>query len=174
MKSLSLAAALAALLACPAAAHGPTPQRASGSVHVAAAPDAVWDLLRDPAAIADWHPEIDAASVEGEDRGARRTVTFAGGGQVVDGIDDVDDETHLIRWRLSEEDIEVFPVSYYTNDLGVAPQGEGAEITWKASFFRADTTNEPEERFSDEAAVEAMQRFIDTGLSGLRDSLEAH
>lgn len=164
--------AAALLLATPALAHGPTPQQAEQTIGIAAAPDAVWQILRDPATIGDWHPAIAAVTMDGDGKGARRKVDFASGGSVVDGIDRIDDDKKEIRWRLSEPDIEAFPASYYTNSISVAPAGDGSEVTWGASFFRADTTNEPEERFSDEAAVEAMDRLITEGLAGLKAAAE--
>lgn len=166
------AAGLATALAIPAWAHGPTPQQAEQKITVAADPDAVWQILRDPASIAEWHPAVASVTMEGEGKGAKRSVEFASGGIVIDGIDRIDDEKMEIRWRLSEADIEVFPASYYTNNIIVAPAADGSEVTWTASFFRADTTNEPEERFSDEAAVAAMEALIGGGLSGLKSAAE--
>lgn len=160
-------------LAAPALAHGPTPQQAEQKIEVDAAPDAVWAILADPAGYADWHPDIAAVTMEGEGAGAKRRVEFADGGSVVDGIDRIDQENREIRWRLSHEDIESFPASYYTNSVSVTAAGDGSEVAWKASFFRADTTNEPEDRFSDEAAVAAMEKLIADGLAGLKQAAEA-
>src|SRR5690606_11232588 len=160
-----LASALTALVATPLLAHGPTPQQLSRSVKVAAPPEKVWALLADPASIAAWHPAIAEASMEGDGAGAKRSIAFKSGGILVDGIDDIGAETMTIRWRLSREDIEVFPVSFYTNSITVTPDGDGASVAWQASFFRADTTNEPEERFSAEAAVAAMEDRKSTRLN---------
>lgn len=170
--TLFSAAVMAATLALPSWAHGPTPQQAEQTITVTAPPDAVWRILRDPASIADWHPDIASVTIQGEGKGAKRTVEFATGGTVIDGIDRIDDKGMEIRWRLSEPDIQVFPASYYTNNITVAPAVEGSEVTWKASFFRADTTNEPEDRFSDEAAIAAMAALIGNGLAGLKAATE--
>ncbi len=168
-----LAAALfAGLLTAPAWAHGPTPQQLSRDLTVSAPVEAVWEVLRDPAAIARWHPDVQEAIVEGEIPGAKRTATFSNGEALTDGIDVVNDETKLIRWRLSAENHEALPISFYTNTLSVSPEGEGAKIVWRASFFRADTTNEPEERFSDAAAIAAMEAYVDHGLEGLKAAAE--
>lgn len=153
----------------PAWAHGPTPKRAEHQIEIAAAPDSVWNILRDPAKVAEWHPDIASVTMEGSGQGAKRAITFTSGGSVVDGIDRVDEEAMSIRWRLSEEDIDAFPVSFYTNDVRVEHLGDGSRIIWKASFYRADTTNEPEDRYSDKAAIEAMTRFIEHGLTGLKE-----
>ncbi|MGN0933659.1 SRPBCC family protein [Falsigemmobacter intermedius] len=153
-------------------AHGPTPQRAEQSLEIAAAPDRLWALLSDPALYADWHPAVASVEMEGSGAGAKRRVTFVAGGSVLDGIDRIDDAAMEIRWRLSEEAIEVFPVSHYTHTVKITPEGDGASVTWKSSFFRADTTNEPEERFSDEAAVAAVEALIRSGLEGLKARAE--
>ncbi len=168
-----LAAALVfGLLSAPALAHGPTPQQLSRELSVAAPAEVVWEVLRDPTAIAQWHPDVQEAVVEGEIPGAKRKATFSSGETLTDGIDVANDETKLIRWRLSAENHEALPVSFYTNTVSVSPEGEGAKILWRASFFRADTTNEPEERLSDAAAIAAMEAYVDHGLAGLKAAVE--
>lgn len=172
-RRIFIAATTAASLAGAAFAHGPTPRQAQQEIDINAPPAVVWAVLGDPATYADWHPDVASVSMEGEGQGARRVVEFTVGGTVTDGIDRVDDEAMLIRWRLSEPNIEAFPASYYTNDIGVEAVGEGSKITWKASFFRADTTNYPEERFSDEAAIAAMENLVTVGLEGLKTMVES-
>lgn len=164
---------VAALIATPVLAHGPTPQQLSRSAQVNASADAVWAILADPASITTWQPDIVNTTIKGEGPGAKRVVEFASGGTVINGIDDINDEKMMIRRRLSKEDIEVFPVSYYTNSITVTPEGDGANIAWQASFFRAETLNEPEERFSDAAAVSAMEKYADDALAGIKAAAEA-
>lgn len=164
---------LAACLAgSPAFAHGPTPQRAEQKIEIKAAPDEVWHLLSDPAAYAEWHPDIASVTMEGAGAGASRTIEFASGGTVVEGIDKIDNDARNIRWRLSEENIDVFPASYYTHDIKVETAEDGSAVTWSASFFRADTTNEPPDHHNDEAAISAVDELILHGLEGLRDRLD--
>lgn len=166
MTRLTLLAA-ALLAATSVLAHGPTPQRERQSVTVPAPPETVWRLVGDPARFAEWHPHVRSSEIQGDGPGTTRTVVFSAGGTVIDGIDIVNDEEKAIRWRLAEEDATAIPVSYYTNDIKVTPADEGSEVTWSASFFRADTTNYPGTGFDDTAATEAMQRFISDGLQGL-------
>lgn len=169
-----LAAAVTALatLAAPALAHGPTPQQLTRVEQIAAPPERVWAVIADPAGMAAWQPDIARVTMQGEGRGAKREVEFKSGGTLLDGIDRIDADKMTIRWRLSKEDIKVFPASFYTNDLTVAARGEGSELTWHASLYRADTTNEPAEEYNDEAAVAAMQAFIDHGLAGIKAAAE--
>lgn len=168
-----LATAFATLAATAALAHGPTPQQLTKVVQIAAPPDKVWAVLSDPARMPDWQPEIAKVTMQGEGRGAKRTVEFKTGGSIVDGIDKIDADKMNIRWRLSKEDIAVFPASFYTNDITVAPKDGGSEVTWHASLYRADTTNEPAEEYNDEAAVAAMEKFADDGLAGIKALAEA-
>lgn len=160
--------AVAILAAGPLYAHGPTPQRDEQTVTISAPPETVWELVGNPARLAEWHPDVE--SVEMDDSGAKlqRSVTFNGGGSVLDGIDVVDDDAMSIRWRLSEPNPEAIAVSYYTNDISVSATEDGTQITWRASFFRADTTNYPDETSDDAAAVEAMKTFISNGLEHLK------
>jgi uncharacterized protein YndB with AHSA1/START domain len=159
--------AVAMLAAGPLYAHGPTPQRDEQTATISAPAETVWELVGDPARLAEWHPDVE--SVEMDDNGAKlqRNVTFTGGGSVLDGIDVVDDDAMSIRWRLSEPNPEAIAVSYYTNDISVSATEDGARITWRASFFRADTTNYPDEASDDAAAVKAMKTFISNGLEQL-------
>lgn len=168
-----IALAAAALVTTPLMAHGPTPQQLSRSIKVAAPPDKVWALLADPALITTWQPSVARAEVEGKGVGAKRSIEFSSGGKLIDGIDEISAQKMTIRWRLSRENIEVFPVSFYTNSITLTGEGDGTSVAWQASFFRADTTNEPEERFSDQAAVAAMEKYVDEGLNGIKSAAEA-
>lgn len=172
--TLRLSMLLCAVLLVPSAwAHGPTPQRLTLEANFAAAPEDVWLVLGDLSSLASWHPQVVQSPLEGDRaRGARRTLVFEDGGQVVESVDDIDDVKMSYSYRLKEENVEVFPASFYSNTISVMPDGEGAQVVWRANFFRADTGNYPSESHNDAAAVAAMRSFIETGLDGLRGYLE--
>lgn len=173
MKRLLAAASAATLLAAPALSHGPTPQRLEQAVTIDAAPAQVWAALGELPAIAVWHPDVeDAVVTGGRARGAKRSLTFAAGGGVIENIDDIDDAAMSLRWRLSKENVEAFPASFYSHDLKVTAEGAGAAVTWKANFYRADTSNYPSETQDDAAAVAAMEAFVSHGLAGLKALVE--
>ncbi|WP_208539284.1 SRPBCC family protein [Algihabitans albus] len=154
-------------------AHGPTPQRLTLQADLAAAPEEVWAVVGDFSSVAIWHPRIAESPLDGDrERGAQRTLVFEGGGQVVEGIDDINETEMSYAYRLKREDIEVFPASFYSNTISVAPNGDGSRVTWRANFFRADTGNYPSEAQNDEAAVTAMKTFIEAGLEGLEAYLD--
>ncbi len=157
-----------------AMAHGPTPQKAEEAIKINAAPDAVWAVLKDFGAFASWNTAVKASVGEGGNvAGATRNITLKNDGQLVEGLDEVNEAEKYIAYRLSKENIEVFPVSFYSATIGVKPDGDGSVVTWLGRFYRADTSNFPPENYSDEAAVKAMTDFFKEGLAGLKAKLEA-
>ena len=163
---LLLASFLASLL--PAAAHGPTPQRADESIVIEAPADQVWKLVSNFGGIGDWNPLVKKVALTGGDAaGAERTLTLAKG-EITEGLDEVDPAAKRISYRLLKENVEAIPVSFYTATIEVKPAGDGSEVAWSARFYRADTTNEPPEELNDAAAIAAMTDFIKQGLDGLK------
>jgi hypothetical protein len=174
MKRLMLMFAMAFLFSGGASAHGPTPQRAEERIAVAAPPAAVWAVIRDFHGLAAWHPLVAQSDGAGGDApGAERQVVFKGGGVLTEGLDDYDAAGMSYGYRLSKENIEAFPVSFYTAAISVKPAPGGSEVEWIGRFYRADTTNEPPEHLNDEAAVRAMSDFMRAGLQGLKGRAES-
>lgn len=168
-----VAALVAAALAAPVAAHGPTPQRLERAAVFDAPPERLWALLADFSAITLWHPDVeDAVVTGGSQRGGLRRLTLAGG-TLGEGIDDIDAAARTLRWRLKEENPAALPASFYMHTMAVKPEGDGATLSWTANLYRADTGNYPVEGSDDKAAVAAMEAFMDRGLAGLRAALSA-
>jgi mxaD protein len=94
-------------------------------------------------------------------------------GQLEEGLDEVNEAEKYIGYRLSKENVEVFPVSFYSATIAVKPEGDGSLVTWSGRFYRGDTSNFPPENLSDEAALNAMTAFFKEGLAGLKAKLEA-
>lgn len=160
---------LSLLMVGPATAHGPTPQKATELITIAAAPAVVWAKIKDFANIAAWHPGIAQSIGEGTDR----TFTLKSGGDIEEGVDEADDATMTLRYRQSKENVDALPVSSYSATIRVAPSGDGSEVEWIVRLYRADTTNEPAEDKNDAAALKAMGDFIKQGLEGLKAKSEA-
>jgi mxaD protein len=174
MKRMLLTLAAAFLLSGNAFAHGPTPQRAEEKITVSAPPAAVWAVIKDFHDLASWHPLVAQSDGAGGDTpGAERQITFKGGGSLVEGLDEYDAAAMSYGYRLSKENIETLPVSFYTASIAVkAGAGGGSEVEWTGRFYRADTTNEPPEHLNDAAAVKAMSDFMRAGLQGIKDKAE--
>lgn len=163
-----------ALIAAPpcAFAHGPTPQKAEESIDIAAPLDSVWAKVKAFSRIADWNPAL-ASSEGGDAVGERRSLRFPNGESVVEGLDEADDTTHTLRYRMLQENPRALAVSsHFTHiKLEVTPEGR-TRVQWTSRFYRADTGNEPAEDRNDEAALQAMRDFMRQGLQGLRAALE--
>ncbi|WP_297809637.1 SRPBCC family protein [uncultured Methylophaga sp.] len=152
-------------------AHGPTPQKIDETVVISAPVDAVWNKVSDFSTIADWHPMVEKVEVPEE---GTRILTLKDKGNITESLDDMNADAYSMSYRLYEEDIEVFPVSFYSVSIELSEGAEGTEMNWKGRFYRADTGNFPPEHYSDEAAVAAMTEFATTGMESLKTQLEGH
>jgi hypothetical protein len=152
-----------------AVAHGPTPQKIDEQIVIAAPVDAVWQQVSEFGAIADWHPLVE--KVELPEQGTR-VLTLKGKGNITESLDDMNADEHTMSYRLYEEDITVFPVSFYSVSIELEQVEAGTEMSWKGRFYRADTGNFPPEHYSDDAAVAAMSEFASTGMKALKQQLE--
>ena len=148
-----------------ATAHGPTPQKVDEKIIIAASVDKVWKIISDFSHIDQWHPLV--TSVDSIDE-QTRIIHIAEKGNLTDSLDEVNAETHLLSYRLLEEDINVFPASFYTITLTVNAVESGSELLWQGRFYRADTGNFPPENFNDDAAVNAMTDFAKQGMESLK------
>jgi mxaD protein len=175
LRSLVLALVVTGLGALPAAAHGPTPKKVEETIEIAAPPAAVWSIVKDFGGIADWHPLVEASTAKGgNSAGGERTVTLKSGGELTDGLDDYDEATMSYGYRLSKENVDAFPVSFYSASVAVTPGADGgSKVDWIGRFYRADTSNFPPEDKNDEAAIAAMTNFFQEGLKGLKSKAEA-
>ncbi|MCS0504732.1 SRPBCC family protein [Ancylobacter sp. GSK1Z-4-2] len=162
-----------AFAASPLLAHGPTPQKVDESVEIAAPPESVWAIVSAFGSIGDWHPMVKKVEATGGDAaGAERTLTLEKG-TLTEGLDESDVGERRLSWRLLNENVEAFPVSFYTSTIEVKPAGKNSEVAWSARFYRGDTSNYPPEELNDEAAIAAMNAFVEQGLDGLKAKAEA-
>ena len=156
----------------PAQAHGPTPQKVTETITIAASPEAVWKFAGDFALITVWHPRVHSARTSnGNTPGSERELELEKG-VLVESLDEYDAQQKLIAWRLSKENVEVLPVSFYSCSLTVRASGSGSEVEWIARLYRGDTGNFPPDELNDEAAVAAMTAFFKAGLQGLKAKAE--
>src|SRR5690606_21629770 len=107
--------------------------------------------------------------------GSEREVWLKEGGAIVDGLDEYNEAEHFYSYRLSKENLDAFPVSFYSATISVKPaaDGKGSDVEWIGRFYRADTSNFPPEGKDDAAAVAAMTTFFKSGLMDLKAQIEA-
>lgn len=121
-----------------------------------------------------WHPGVSKVEAQGGDAaGATRTITLASGGVIEEGLDEYNEADKFYGYRLSKENVEAFPVSFYSATITVKAGGSGSQVSWSGRFYRADTSNFPPDNLNDAAAVKAMTEFMQQGLQGLKAKLEA-
>lgn len=175
LRLLSACLAFSVAGALPGAAHGPTPKKVEESIEIASTPAKVWEVAKDFAGIANWHPLVTASKGEGGNGAdATREITLKSGGTLSDGLDEYSEEEMSYGYRLAKENVDVFPVSFYSASFDVDPGADGgSKVTWIGRFYRADTSNFPPEDKNDEAAIAAMTEFLQEGLKGLKAKAEA-
>lgn len=157
----------------PLSAHGPTPQKADEKITVAASPAAVWEVIKEFGSIGDWHPGLAKVASEGGNKeGATRTLTLKSGGDLVESLNSYNEKEMSIEYRLLKENVDAFPVSFYSDQISVKPADGGSEVEWTSRFYRADTTNEPPEDKNDEAATKATTDFFQAGLAAIKAKAE--
>lgn len=164
-----LAAAVAAL-APPAAAHGPSRQKATATVTLAAPPDEVWALVGNFSDMT-WYPGV-AETRLGAD-GKARTLVFDGGATVEERLAKHDDAKRVISFRRPADDVALMPVTNFSNQIEVADDGGKATVTWTAAFYRGFPNNDPPPDLDDATALAAGQAFVDAGLAALVDRFGA-
>lgn len=117
-----------------------------------AAPDFVWDAIRDvgalhtrlvPGFVVDTRLEKDV-----------RVVTFGNGMVVREPILDVDDEARRLAWAA-----EGGQLSHYSASVQVFPEGSGARVVWIADFL-------PHE------AATAVGPMIEQGMAAMKKTLD--
>lgn len=178
MKTIRTLTVLASLAALPfvAEAHGPSRQKVNLSVDVNAPPAQVWALISDFCAIEKWHPAV--AKCEGKggnDIGATRVLSIgeATGPQIHEELLKYDAETMSYKYKITQTDNTVLPVTTYSAILSVtAADGGGSKVEWKGGFYRGYTNNDPPPELNDEAAKTAVTGVYEAGLAHIKELAE--
>ncbi len=169
---------LIVLLAVPVtvAAHGPSRQKVTREIAVKAPAVMVWDLISDFCSIAEWHPAVvDCEGDGGKEPGATRVLTIGepGGPQIHEELQKFDHDKMTYKYKITQTDNTVTPVTTYSAFLSVSDDGNGGStVTWRGGFYRAYPNNDPPPELNDEAAVNAVTAIYESGLAGIRDMIE--
>jgi mxaD protein len=150
-------------------AHGPTPRRITETVELSAAPAAVWKLVGNFAGFAAWNPLVAKCTADqGNAVDSLRIVTLANGAELHDSMDLYDAANMTYTYRLMNQDLQKFPVSFYSATLTVTAANGGSQVEWIGNFYRGDAQNEPPPGQDDDSAEKAMREFFRGGLDGLK------
>lgn len=136
-----------------------TKQTITKKLHVPV--EKVWAAIRGIGGLDTWFPIIDTCRVDGTGPGAIRYMTLAGGGEIKDTIESIDDAAmRLVYLR----PVSPFPVSFYQGTVEVFRSYDGFGIVvWTIDF---------ESRPEDAAAVaELVRGAITAGIDGMEQAL---
>jgi uncharacterized protein YndB with AHSA1/START domain len=166
---------IAATLLCTATAawaHGPTRQKVAETITIAAPPDAVWNRVKDFAAMQSWHPAVQSTqATAGCEVGSVRTLNLKGGGKIVEELTRYSPEEHRYAYKMT--DPGPIPVTNYSSTLSVNPGDGGTSVVeWKGAFYRGDPNNNPAPERNDEAAIAAVTGVYKAGLDNLKKLAE--
>ncbi|NGO66377.1 SRPBCC family protein [Rhizobium daejeonense] len=153
-----------------ALAHGPTRQKLTLAVDVAATPDAVWAVIGNFQDMS-WHPAIFSTKGEGGNAiDATRVLTLEkeGGPTISEVLYKYDAAKMSYSYRINEVDVAVLPVTNYSSHLTVTPTATGgSHIEWRGAFYRGYPNNDPPENLNDAAAIAAVTAVYKAGLDAL-------
>ncbi|MEW5962077.1 MAG: SRPBCC family protein [Pseudomonadota bacterium] len=172
-KALVLAAAVLALLAAAASAHGPTRQKVTETIEINAPADKVWAAIGNFQDMG-WHPAVAKTEGDGANAaGAKRRLTLKGGGEIYETLTKHDAAGRRFSYEISQVDVKVLPVSNYSSTLSVEDAGGKSVVEWKGAFYRGFPNNDPPPELNDEAALKAVTGVYRAGLEALKKQLEA-
>ncbi len=164
---VSVAAAISPAMAL---AHGPTRQKTTVTVEVAAEPAEVWAAIGNFQDMS-WHPVVFGTLGEGGNNvDATRVLTLgaADGPTISEELYKFSAEKMSYSYRITEVDVEVLPVTNYSSHLTVKPRdGGGSLIEWRGAFYRGFPNNDPPEHLNDDAAIAAVSGVYQAGLDAL-------
>jgi hypothetical protein len=123
--------------------------------------DVVWKAVRNTGRLEVWFPIIKTCRVEGEGAGARRYMTVAGGGEIQDTIEEIDDLAMRLTYL---RPVSPFPVTYYKGTVEVFKSYDGAGVV----VWTIDFESEPEDAVS---VAKLVRSAISDGIDGMERDL---
>ncbi|RXG91668.1 SRPBCC family protein [Bradyrhizobium zhanjiangense] len=158
----------------PVSAHGPTRQKVRESIEISAPPAKVWAAIGNFQDMGWLPPVTKTEGQKGNEIGATRTLTLAGGPTVEEELYKYEPEMLSYSYRITKVDVKVLPVTNYSSTLTVSPAPDGkAKLEWAGAFYRGYPNNDPPPELSDEAAVKAVSGLYKAGLEALKKKIES-
>jgi uncharacterized protein YndB with AHSA1/START domain len=168
--------ALCCVLPLAAVAHGPSRQKVELEITVKAPAAKVWGLIADFCSIEKWHPGVaKCEGTGGNTVGAVRKlhVGKADGPVIVEELLIHDPEKMSYKYKITETDVTVLPVTTYASFLTVFDNGDGtSKVVWRGGFYRSWGKNNPPPEQNDEAAVKAVSGTYQAGLDNIKKLAE--
>ncbi|GGD36164.1 MxaD family protein [Aureimonas glaciei] len=171
-----LLGALLALAILPglAQAHGPTRQKVTETIEVAAPPAKVWARIQEFNDMS-WHPRVaETEGAPGNVVDTARLVTLKTGGELAETLYRYDAAKMSYATLLPHVDVKVMPVTNYSAYLTVKPgkTPETSIVEYRCAFYRGDPNGDPPPELNEEAAIKAVTAFAKEGLEGIKKAVE--
>jgi len=150
-------------------AHGGSRQKVVESIEINAAPDAVWDIIKE-FGNAKWIPAVESTTVNNVGDKVVRTLLLKDGGEVNEELKEVDESTKTLKYRVHQEPVscKVFPTNNYSAAISITAAGAGSKVEWMSAAYRCFTPNNPPPGEDEKAAVEAMTCLSKEALANLK------
>ena len=185
MKKISLLAFFLFLFSAVASAHGPVRGKMTATVDIEAPADEVWEVIKNYDDMS-WHPGIKSTEgTGGNDKGATRVLTLAGGGTITEFLKKYDAKKMSYTYKITDmsivktiqhsgqdEDVPVLAVDNYQGKLTVKKKGEASVVTWVATYYRGYMNNNPPVELNEETADEQVTAVLKEGLTSLLHKFE--
>ncbi|HTP96939.1 MAG TPA: SRPBCC family protein [Burkholderiales bacterium] len=125
---------------------------------LAASPEILWRTIGAFNALPAWHPAVAKSESTGETKGSTRTLSLAGGGEIVEKLEAVSPTERLYKYSIVSGPL---PVADYLAEIRVIDNQDGTStVEWSSQFEPKNATE------SD--AVKAIQGVYQAGLDNLR------
>lgn len=174
MKTITLAvAAMAALVAATAQAHGPTRRKISESIEINAPADKVWAVVGD-VKNAEWIQNVAKTDVTGDVPAKfKRTLTLKDGGTIQETSNKYKPEDKMFSYYIDKVDVKDLPANDYSATITVEPAGDAkSKVEWKAAFYRGYMNNDPPPELNDQASEKGVGDWIKASLAKLKAKVE--
>jgi hypothetical protein len=117
----------------------------------------VWNTIGTFNGLPDWHPLVESSKEENDGKTKTRTLSIAGGGTIVEKLENVDPKERRYSYSILSGPL---PVSGYQATLKVRDTGLGCSVEWESEF---DAAGAPENE-----AVAAIRGVYEAGFENLR------
>lgn len=168
-----LLAAIGALAGPPRvaqAAHAASVLKVVEEGEIDAPPDKAWAVISD-FAHADWLPGVVRVEAEGDNTPdkAKRRLTLADGGVVVEMLTRWDAEKMMIGVHREGDDVKRLPAVNVTHIATLRPAEGGKTIVeWKARFYRGFPNPNPPPELNDDVAIAAVTALLRANIGALQ------
>lgn len=165
------------VLSSPTLACGPTPQKVSREILIQAPPASVWLAVKGLAAVTKWHPDVESVTTKQSLSGAAGAGPFEvfnlkSSGNMAIKLREVPEGEMKLDYVMESGTV---PVSNYRGILQVKA-GEFQNqtlVVWSGRFNNKANTLDAPAGQDNATAVAAINRFYESGLSGLKKYIEA-